>query len=91
MTRRNFLKALVVAGAVAATDLEFGKKLLQLKDYPQITYQSDYIPQKCTTLHKMQFTNKNGDLWEVVEYADDINEEIINIMLETSIKAGLLA
>ena len=91
MTRRSFLKALVATGVVIASKEIFEDRLLKLEDYPSITYDKQRVPEKCTYLHTMQFKNKNGDLWQIAEYADIIDEEIINIMLEISIKAGLIA
>ena len=77
MLRRNFLKVLGAMGAVAAFPLEAVEKIelgkayiKKAKQYPNIKYEVDYIPQKLCHLHKVH-GEINGENWIVFEYTDD--------------------
>ena len=85
MTRRSFLKALLVTGAVSALGVDVLDKdniLLSLEDYPEVTYERDWIPRVQAYQHTMYMTRGSAKVYrsEIADY-ETLHPELINDML----------
>jgi len=67
MLRRDFIKVIGTIGAIATLPSD---AIAQVKTYPKIKYEVDYIPEKLCYLHST-YGETNNERWVVFEYADD--------------------
>jgi len=92
MTRRDFLKGLVVAGVVATTGVSlFDEILPKLSDYPGITYERDYIKAKGCYFHTVHFEISNTQ-WDISDFSHEkeLKPEELSVMLERAKEVGYL-
>jgi len=85
MTRRSFLKALLVTGAVSALGVDVLDKdniLLSLEDYPEVTYERDWVTRVQAYQHTMYMTRGSVKVYrsEIADYKT-LPPELINDML----------
>ena len=67
MNRRGFLKVLGTIGAVALLPID---AIAEVKTYPNIKYELNYVPEKLCYIHSV-WGEINNKRWVVFEYADD--------------------
>lgn len=93
MNRRKFLKGLVLAGIATTTSLSgFAEVTPKLKEYPEIKYTVNYLPDKSVYLHSVEL--KKGDtVWYEYIYTDEkeLPIEHYEAMVDNVINAGLLS
>jgi len=92
MNRRSFLKALVAAGVVVAVGLPlFDETIPNLKDYPGLRYEKEYLLDKMAHLHIVHFDVGNTK-WYIAEltHEAELHPELLKIMIDKSIEAGYI-
>jgi len=67
MKRRDFLKIIGAMGAIATLPLG---AITEVKEYPEIKYEIDYLPEKQCYLHAVHSDTKENK-WMVFEYSEE--------------------